>query len=102
MTDVILMNSTKKHQRLGDILAHTLLIRTEQKADIQDTIFLQVKDDYKPSYPQVMGLSDRDVNALKSILDTAKKHHDYQLANRAAEKIQVYLKIETTLSPFDF
>ncbi len=102
MADVILMNSTKKHQRLGDILAHTLLIRTEQKADINDTIFLNVQDNYKPSFPQVMRLSDRDVNALKSILDTAKKHHDYQLANRAAEKIQVHLKIETSMSPFDF
>jgi len=102
MADVILMNSTQKHQRLGDILAHTLLIRTEEKADLQDTIFLQLKDDYRPSFPQVMVLSDRDINALKSILDTAKKHHDLQLANRAAEKIQVHLKIETNMSPFDF
>lgn len=102
MTDVILMNATQKHQRLGDILAHTLLIRTEQKADFQDTIFLQVQDNYKPSFPEVMSLSDRDVNALKSILDTAKKHNDFPLASRAAEKIQVHLKIETTLSPFDF
>jgi uncharacterized RDD family membrane protein YckC len=102
VADVILMNATKKHQRLGDILAHTLLIRTEQKADIHDTIFLPVQKNYKPSFPQVMGLSDRDVNALKSILDTAKKHHDFQLASRAAEKIQVHLKIKTNLSPFDF
>ncbi|MDQ3682152.1 MAG: RDD family protein [Bacteroidota bacterium] len=102
MADVILMNATKKHQRLGDILAHTLLIRTEQKADINDTIFCRVQDNYKPSFPQVMGLSDRDVNALKSILDTAKKHNDYQLANRAAEKIQLHLKIETDMLPFDF
>ena len=102
IADVILVNSTPKHQRLGDILAHTLLIRTEQKADIHDTIFLPVQDNYQPSFPQVMGLSDRDINALKSILDTAKKHHDFQLANRAAEKIQVHLKIETSLSPFEF
>lgn len=102
MADVILINATKKHQRLGDILAHTLLIRTEQKADLQDTIFLQVHDNYKPSFPQVMALSDRDINALKSILDTAKKHNDYQLANRAAEKIQGHLKIETIMSPFEF
>jgi uncharacterized RDD family membrane protein YckC len=101
-TDVILVNATEKHQRLGDLLAHTILIRTSQKAGIEDTIFLHIRDNYIPSFPQVMQLSDRDINALKGIFDTARKQHDYNLAERAAEKIKAHLKIETTLSPFDF
>ena len=102
IADIILVNATRKNQRLGDLLAHTMLIRTTQKADINDTIFLNVKEDYTPSFPQVMQLSDRDINALKGILDAAKKHHDYNLAERAAEKIKHHLKIETSMSPFDF
>ena len=102
LADIILVNATKKNQRLGDLLAHTMLIRTTQKADINDTIFLNVKQDYTPSFPQVMQLSDRDINALKGILDAARKHHDYNLAERAAEKIKYHLKIETSMSPFDF
>jgi uncharacterized RDD family membrane protein YckC len=99
--DVILVNS-KKHQRLGDLLAHTILIDTRQKATIDDTIFLPVDEHYTPSFPQIMQLSDRDINALKSILDVAKKRHDFEMAAQASQKIKTHLKIETPLSPFDF
>ena len=102
VTDIILVNSSKKNQRLGDMLAHTMLIKTNQKANIHDTIFLQVKNNYTPSFPQVMALSDRDINALKGILDAAKKHGDYNLADRAAGKIKNHLKIESSMSAFDF
>lgn len=102
VTDVILVNTSKKNQRLGDMLAHTLLIRTKQKAGIQDTIFLHINEGYTPSFPQVMQLSDRDINALKGILDAARKQHDYDMAERAAEKIKNHLKIESSMSPFDF
>ena len=101
ITDIILVN-TKKNQRLGDLLAHTILINIRQKNSIGDTIFLQVAEGYTPSFPQVMQLSDRDVNALKSILDAAKKHNDDNLALNASEKIKAHLKIDTSLSPFDF
>jgi hypothetical protein len=101
-TDVILVNASKKNQRLGDMLAHTLLIKANQKHSIQDTVFLNIADNYKPSFPQVMQLSDRDMNSLKSILDTAKKRGDFNLAAMATEKIKNHLKIETNLSPFDF
>jgi uncharacterized RDD family membrane protein YckC len=101
-TDVILVNATEKHQRLGDLLAHTILIQTKQKAGFEDTIFLNINDNYVPSFPQVMQLSDRDINALKGILDTARRQHDYDLAERASEKLKNHLKIESSLSPFDF
>jgi uncharacterized RDD family membrane protein YckC len=102
LTDVVLVNVSKKNQRLGDMLAHTLLIRSSQKHSIQDTVFLNIEDNYKPSFPQVMQLSDRDINSLKSILDTAKRKGDFNLAAMASEKIKSYLRIETQLSPFDF
>src|SRR5215213_5145851 len=98
ITDIVLVNS-KKQQRLGDLLAHTILIKTKQKTSIDDTIFLQVAEGYAPSFPQVMQLSDRDINALKSILDAAKKHGDYNLALNASEKIKAHLHIDTSLSP---
>lgn len=102
LTDIILVNATPRHQRLGDILAHTILIRTVQKAGMEETIFQHVKEDYTPQFPQVLQLSDRDINSVKGILDSAKKHHDYQLAERAADKIKAHLHIENSMSPYDF
>ncbi len=102
VTDIILVNASPKGQRLGDMLAHTMLIRINQQGTINDTIFLNVHDGYIPSFPQVMSLSDRDINALKGILDAARKQHDYNLAERAADKIKFHLKIESQISAFDF
>lgn len=100
-TDIVLVNANKQ-QRLGDILAHTILINTRRRESLEDTIFLDISDRYVPSFPQVMQLSDRDINSLKGILDTARKRHDFQLAEMASEKIRQHLRINTTLSPFDF
>lgn len=102
VTDIILVNASPKAQRLGDMLAHTMLIRINERSTINDTIFLHVREDYIPSFPQVMALSDRDINALKSILDAARKQHDYNLAERAADKIKYHLQIQSSISAFDF
>lgn len=100
-TDLILVN-TRNHQRLGDILAHTVLINEKQKEKITDTVFLEVSDQYVPQYPQIMQLSDRDINALKGIIDASRKHRDHQIAIMAAEKIKAHLKIDTHLEPEAF
>ena len=100
--DIILVASSKKAQRLGDILAHTILIRTNSNESMSDTVFLQVADNYIPSFPQIMQLSDKDINAIKGILDTARKKGDFELAAMASEKIKHHLKIESDISPFDF
>lgn len=102
ITDVILVVSTKKNQRLGDILAKTILIRIHNKGSIEDTVFIAVADDYVPLYPQIMQLSDRDINAIKNILETARKRNDFNMAAAASEKVKSHLKIDSPLAPFDF
>ena len=101
-TDVVLVNATRNGQRLGDLLAHTLLISTRQAGTIEETLFTHVDETYVPRFPQVMQLSDRDMNAVKSLLDTASRRHDYELADRAAAKIKNHLAIQSDGSAFDF
>ena len=100
--DVVMVNATAKNQRLGDLLAHTMLINTRQRGDIEETIFLEVADTYQPSFPQIMQLGDRDINSLKNILEAARKRGDYDLAYTAAEKVKSHLNIKTEMSPFEF
>ena len=99
--DVILVNSMKTHQRLGDILAHTLLISTRHTGTFEETIYFPVAETYVPRFPQVMQLTDRDINSLKGLLDTASKRNDYELAERAAAKIKNHLSIHTEISAFE-
>jgi uncharacterized RDD family membrane protein YckC len=102
ITDVILIIASKKNQRLGDILAHTILVSTKARGSMDESVFMEIADNYVPVFPQIMHLSDRDINAIKTILDTAKKKSDFNLAATASEKIKNHLKIETSLSPIDF
>lgn len=101
-TDIILVVTTKKGQRIGDILAHTILIRTNARTGIEETVFQEVSDDYTPSFPGIMHLSDRDINAIKSILETARKKGDYNMAATASEKVKNHLNIRTDMEPFEF
>ena len=102
LTDVVLVVSSRKSQRLGDILAHTILVRTKARGSMEETVFMEVADNYVPSFPEIMRLSDKDINAIKSILDTARKKGDFKLAAMASEKIKSHLKINSLMSPYDF
>jgi uncharacterized RDD family membrane protein YckC len=102
ITDVILVVITKKSQRLGDILAKTILVRNQAKGSIEETVFVPVAENYIPVYPQIMQLSDRDINAIKSILETAKKKGDLSMAAAAAQKIKDHLHINSNQDPFTF
>ena len=102
VTDIVLVVSSRKGQRIGDLLAKTILIRINTRGNIEETVFQEVADNYVPSFPQIMQLSDRDINAIKSILETARKRGDVNMAEAASNKIKAHLKIESSLSPFDF
>ena len=102
ITDIILVITSKKGQRIGDILARTILIRTSRQGSIEETVFQEVADDYTPSFPQIMQLSDRDINAIKTILETSRKKGDMEMAAAASEKIKTHLKIESGIAPFEF
>ncbi len=102
ITEVVLVISSKKGQRIGDILARTILIRTNRQSSIEETIFQEVAENYTPLFPQIMQLSDRDINAIKSILETSRKKNDWEIAAAASEKIKAHLKIESSITPLDF
>ncbi|MFZ9387085.1 MAG: RDD family protein [Chitinophagaceae bacterium] len=102
VTDIVLVVSSPKGQRVGDILARTILISIRTRRNIEETVFQEVADNYVPSFPQIMQLSDKDINAIKSILETARKKGDFQMAEAAAGKIKSHLRIETEMNAFDF
>ncbi len=93
---------TPKAQRLGDIVAGTLLIDTRNQTSWQDTVFTELSNDYKPRYPQVMQLTDRDINTLKNIIEMVKKNNDHDMARRIAQRIQSKVNIQSDQYALDF
>ena len=65
-------------------------------------MFTELESNYQPRYPQVMQLSDRDINTLKSIIQSVRKRNDYELSMRIAERIKSKLKMETDQDSLEF
>lgn len=93
-----------RSQRLGDLSAGTVLISTSKDLSWKDTIFEQLQDNYRPRYPEVMRLSDNDINTLKKINQTIsrRKGDTRDLAWTISEKIKTSLGIKTSEAPEDF
>lgn len=82
----IIMN--KKAQRLGDMAAGTSVITLRNNVNISSTILEEINEDYKPTYPLVIKLSDNDVRIIKENFIRAKAGRDFDLMLKLTEKIQ--------------
>jgi len=86
--------ASKKHQRLGDIATGTAVISLKNSVNISHTILEQLKEDYIPTFPQVILLSDNDVRIIKENYQKAIKADDRQIINRLTHRIVEILKLE--------
>lgn len=84
---------TRKSQRLGDVAAGTIVIKTKQLYNLDQTVFFELDAGYQVRYPMVMQLSDRDMNVIKTILDNCYKTGNPGFAARTADKIRTVLNI---------
>lgn len=100
---LIIVLRSPYNQRLGDITAGTIVVRRQQKASINDTIFREIDvEHYVPQFQQVLRLSDRDLGKIKGVLDNARRVKNSAMAKRIAERVQEVLQIETDLEPVPF
>ena len=98
VASVIIISITPKNQRLGDMAAGTVVVNTRSALTLADTVFMQINTaDYKVMFPQVMRLSDRDINTIKGVLTQAAKRNNYDMCNRVAMKIKEVLQINTDM-----
>ena len=95
---VIIISVSNKNQRLGDMIAGTVVVNTKSALTLADTVFIQIdKTDYKVMFPEVMRLSDRDINTIKGVLTQAGKRNNYDMCNRVSMKIKDVLQINSDM-----
>jgi uncharacterized RDD family membrane protein YckC len=84
----IVMVSSKKVQRLGDMAAGTAVITLKNSITISNTILEEIGHEYVPTYPLVIKLSDNDMRIIKETFNNALAQDDYELINKLKEKIE--------------
>lgn len=99
---VLFYAMSKHNQRLGDLLAGTTMVSKKLPYQLSDTIFQELDiQGYKVSFPQVMRLSDKDINLLDNLVKQHQQAGMNTYVTKVAEKLKKVLKIETDM-PDDF
>ncbi|MEO6314830.1 MAG: RDD family protein [Chitinophagaceae bacterium] len=94
---------SEKKQRIGDIVAGTVVIRTVPRSSIGQTIYVPTPDlNYTVSFPEVSILRDKDMQLIKEVIINVNKTGNTMLAYQAGEKIKHTLNVQTTLEPLYF
>lgn len=89
---------SRNNQRLGGIASGTAVISLKSKINISHTILENLKDDYVPTFPQVIALSDNDVRIIKENFLKAIQTDDRTVISKLSNKIQEILKMERDAS----
>jgi uncharacterized RDD family membrane protein YckC len=86
--------TSNKNQRLGDMTAGTSVITLKNNVNISHTILEDLNEDYKPTYPNVIKLSDNDARIIKDTFTTAKASKDYQTLIKLRQKLIEVVEIK--------
>ncbi|QSB26192.1 RDD family protein [Flavobacterium sp. CLA17] len=85
---VITVVSSKKGQRLGDMVAGTAVITLKNTINISHTILEEIGEAYVPTYPLVIKLSDNDMRIIKETFQKADSRNDYETIHKLVSKIE--------------
>jgi uncharacterized RDD family membrane protein YckC len=100
---IIIIAVSQKNQRLGDLAAGTVIVDAKSHMSVHDTVFMNVANtDYKVMFPQVMRLSDNDINTIKSVITQSGKRASSDISTRVEYKIKDVLQIQSDLSSTTF
>jgi len=66
----LLIGSTARHQRLGDLTAHTTVIRVRSSHPLRlrDLLRIESREEYEPRYPGIRQVNEQDMVFVKAVL----------------------------------
>lgn len=98
-----------KGQRLGDIAAHTTVVKLTQAVSLEDTVYTKIDETYQPVYPEAAALTAQDITLIKEVVENLNRHiekEQWQIADRLGTRIKNNLEhrlgITSALVPIDF
>lgn len=95
MIGFFLILFTDKSQRFGDIVANTIVIYLKDDVQFSETIFENNQDNYVPTYPNVIKLSDNDARIIKETYQAAIKFNDANTLMKLRSKILEVTEIKS-------
>lgn len=99
---VVSILMTGKGQRLGDLAAGTTVISEKIRTSLDRTIHVDIPQDYRPHYPQVTVLTDKDVQEIKEIYRHSLQSSNYRVIGTLSKKVSELLQVIPEEKPVQF
>lgn len=84
---------TENGQRVGDIVAGTVVIKTSPRTKMNNIIFKATDDAYQPVFTQVSQLTDKDIQLIHEVIDSYFKTGNNLLVYTMADRMREHLAI---------
>ncbi len=92
-----------KGQRLGDVAANTTVVKLNKKVEVKThELIKKIEDGYEPVFPEVVNLSDRDIEIIRKALEINRETANINPALKVEIKVKKTLNITSTLPPVKF
>lgn len=85
---------SEKPQRLGDIVAGTMLIRTTPRTKMNSIVFMPMYDGYQPVFPLAAQLNDRDIELIHEVINSYQKTGNNVVVYNMAQRVKEHLGIQ--------
>ena len=100
---VICVAVSDKSQRIGDMVAGTVVIKTVPRTSINQTIYTPTPDlNYTISFPEVSNLTDKDMQLVKDVRDFFLETGNIDALAKLAIKIKTKTGIVTEMKDGEF
>ncbi len=85
---------TKKHQRLGDMAAGTVVVQTRPKQSVFRSDYYTFPPNYQPKYPQAASLTPGQIQLISQMLSAAPRFSDEIKLQTLAQKVREIVRID--------
>lgn len=84
---------SEKPQRIGDMVAGTMLIRTSPRTQMNNIVFMPVYDGYQPVFKEAGELNDRDIELIHEVIHTYTKTGNNVVVYNMALRLKEHLNL---------
>lgn len=98
---MVLIASSDKRQRFGDMAANTTVVRKQSESafKLEDILGIRAPEGYEPQYPEVRHLAESDMLMIKTVIERSQDYqNDGHVAalNELVERLRELLGIRNT------
>ena len=76
MMGIVYAGTSKRTQRIGDVMANTIVIKNNSSVNysLKDVLAIRSQNNYTPEYPQAIRFTDEDMLLIKNTIQRVKAH----------------------------